>query len=111
MFVARCGGRGGGAEPRDDGVQYRYPAKVNWHRHITPLRVAVLIVLIFYVSEMIVEGMWFSRVEGEGVSIVEFFFIPCVLLYIDLVMHGFDIKPRMLFWSQLGLLALAYWSW
>jgi hypothetical protein len=84
---------------------------VKWLRHITPFRVAALIVLIFYVSEIIIEGMWFSRVEGEGITVVEFLFIPGVLLFVDLVMHGFDVKPRMLFGTQIILLALALWAW
>lgn len=84
---------------------------MKWLRHITPFRVAALIVLIFYVSEMIVEGMWFSRGGDEGNTLVEFLFIPGLLLFVDLVMLGFDVKPRMLFGTQLALLALALWAW
>jgi len=84
---------------------------MNWLRYITPFRLAALVVLIFYVSEMFVEGMWFSRVEGEGITIVEFLFIPLILLFIDLVMHGFDVKLRVLFWTQVGLLAVLFWAW
>lgn len=84
---------------------------MKWLRHITPFRVAAVMVLIFYISEMVVEGMWFSRVEGEGISLVEFLFIPCALLFVDLVMHGFVVKPRTLLWTQLGMLALVLWAW
>ena len=84
---------------------------MSWQRHITPFRVAALVVLIVYISEMVVEGMWFSNVNGEGITIPEFLFVPLVLLFIDLVMHGFDVKPRMLFWTQLSLLVLTFWIW
>ena len=107
----RHGDRSGSAGASNEGIQYGGFAGVMWLRHITPFRVAAVVVLIIYVSEMIVEGMWFSNVNGEGITVLEFLFIPLVLLFIDLVMHGFDVKPRLLFLTQISLLALIFWVW